>query len=134
MDLPIRHSPLICWGREKLAKQEKPSTLAKTILFPILTVTSVDEVKFCSLFLFQASTPDIHLTSNGRGPMSGMGGGLGMNGSSKSLAAGSTHPMLMRSTAGGRGPGDYGPGPPNSTRYAHCSPPWGKGFLTKMTS
>ena len=68
---------------------------------------------------FQASTPDIHLTSNGRGPMSGMGGGgLGMNGSSKSLAAGSTHPMLMRSTAGGRGPGDYGPGPPPSTRYA----------------
>ena len=96
--------------------------LAKTILFPILTVTSVVKIKF------QASTPDIHLTSNGRGPMSGMGGGLGMNGSSKSLAAGSTHPMLMRSTAGGRGPGDYGPGPPPSTRYAH--PPRGLVHIT----
>ena len=58
----------------------------------------------------QASTPDIHLTANGRGPghgvMSHGGGGPppaanGMqNGSSKSLA-GSTHPMLGLSRGGG---------------------------------
>ena len=62
------------------------------------------------VFLLQASTPDIHLTANGRGPpghgVMSHGGGPppaanGMqNGSSKSLV-GSTHPMLGLSRGAG---------------------------------